>query len=174
MQSSTKRAWLRVATLVLLAIFTGEAVFLYIKWPFTSEGVARSLHGASASRVRFARFQPTFFPHPGCVAHEVTFERGSHTLASARKLTITGSWAALLTLQHYVSRIEPEGARMHIPAEMPPPEPAAASKRPPTTVGEMVANGGVLEIARTPAETAPLIFTFAKLNLRNVSEKNVI
>ena len=107
------------------------------------------------------------------MAHEVTFERGSHTLASARKLTITGSWAALLTLQHYVSRIEAEGARMQIPAEMPPPEPPAASKRPPATVGEMVANGGVLEIARTPAET-PLTFTFAKLNLRNVSEKNAI
>ena len=89
-------------------------------------------------------------------------------LASARKLTITGSWAALFTLQHYVSRIEAEGARMHIPAEMPPTEPAADSSNI-QTVGEMVANGAVLrsharrrnEIERTAA--APFTFTFAKL-----------
>jgi hypothetical protein len=167
MQGSKRRTWARILGFVFLAILAAEAVFLYIRWPFTNERIAESLQGRTGTRVRFAKFRPTFFPHPGCQADDASFKRGGVKLGSVRKLTIIGSWAALFTLQHYVSRMELEGARISIPRDLPPPELGAKKQKTETTVGELVADGAILEVHTQR-------FTFPRLTLHNVAKSKTI
>ena len=174
MRSFKSRPWLRIALSIFLALFAAEAIFLYFKWPFTSERIAHSLGASVGSRVRIARFERTFFPHPGCVAQEVTFERASVKLASVSRLTVTGSWAALFALQHYVRRIELGGVNVTIPTNPPPPEPTADSKKSEARIGELLADGAMLDIGSAHGGTGPIQFKFTKLLLRNVSKTSDI
>lgn len=64
MQGSKRHPWTRILGFVLLAILAAEAVFLYVRWPFTQERIAESLQGRTGTRVRFAKFRPAFFPIP--------------------------------------------------------------------------------------------------------------
>jgi hypothetical protein len=167
MQGSKRHTWARILGFVLLAILAAEAVLLYVRWPFTQERIAESLQGWTGARVRFAKFRPTFFPHPGCEAEDASFERAGVKLGSVRKLTILGSWAALFTLRHYVSRMELEGARISIPRDLPPPDLGAKKQKSETTIGELVADGALLEVHTRR-------FTFPRLTLHNVAKSKAI
>lgn len=167
MQGSEKRVWPRILAFGLLAVFGAESIFLYVKWPFTQDRIAESLQGRTGSRVRFAKFRSTLFPHPGCEAEGASFERAGVKLASIRKLRIVGSWPALFTLQHYVSRIDLEGARVSIPRKIPPSEPGARKPKSETTIGELVAHGATLDVHNQR-------FTFPRLTLRHVAKSKAI
>ena len=82
------------------------------------------------------------------------------------KVTIVGSWAALLALRRYVSRIELQGTEVQVSSEMPPPE-QRDGKQGQTTIGELVANRTILRF--TGGEIA-----FNKIKLRNVSKEKAI
>ena len=174
MESSRKRNWPRIAIILIGCLIAAESVLLYLKWPFTSERMANSLAGSTGSRVRFNRFRQTFLPHPGCNMEEVTFERGTQTLARVRELKVVGSWAALFALQHYISVLDLERAEVRLPSQVPAPEPPPGAKQSQTTIGELRANGAVLQIEREAQESGPLTLTFPKLHLRNVSKENAI
>ena len=129
--------------------------------------MAESLGNATGSRVRFGEFDQTFFPTPGCVARKVSVERGSAPpLATAEELKVQGSWAALLTFQRYLSALRIEGLHIKLPDPMPPREPQDDLKKSETVVGEIVANGTVLETGQR--------FEFPKLVLRNFSKQEEI
>ncbi len=167
MQGSERHAWARILGFVFLTILAAEAIFLYVRWPFIRERIAESLQGRTGTRVRFAKFRPTFFPHPGCEAEDALFERAGVKLGSVRKLTIVGSWAALFTLQHYVSRMHLEGARISIPRDLPPTEGGAKKQKSETTIGELVADGAILDVHTQR-------FTFPRLTLRDVAKSKAI
>ena len=167
MQASHKPRRRTIAIAVLLCLLAAETVFLAVKWPFTRERIATSLSGFTSSKVQIGRFESTFFPHPGCVLHDVSVERASQKLAVARDLTIVGSWAALLTLQHYVSRIDIRDAQVTLPSPIPPPEESGDGKTTETKVGELTANGAVLRFGEKE-------IAFPKLNLQNVSKDAAI
>ena len=166
MRVAREHRWLFIGITVLLGVLAAEGLFLWMKWPFTTDRVSESLARSTASNVRIGRLDMSFFPHPGCVAYDVSFERGAHKLATAHKVTIVGSWAALLALRHYVSRIELQGAEVQVSSEMPPPE-QRDGKLAQTTIGELVANGTILRF--TGGEIA-----FNKIKLRNVSKEKAI
>jgi AsmA-like C-terminal region len=168
---------LRIAAIVLLVLIGAASMFLAWKWPFTRGATIESLERVSASDVKIGRFEKLYFPHPGYVAHEVTFtrDRGSaRPLATVRKVTCQGSWVDILTYTHRVSRIDLEGAQVYIPRHVP----AAIRKHPEeniaTTVAELLANGTVLEIA--PRQTGSQItrFDFPELVLTNVAKNKPI
>ena len=87
-------------------------------------------------------------------------------LASVSRLTVTGSWTALITLQHYVKRIELRETKVTLPANPPPAETTTDSKTSETTIGELLADGAVLNIGRID-RADPLQFKFGRLLLRN-------
>ena len=144
-----------------------DAILLARNWPFTRSKMAESLGNATGSRVRFGEFDQTFFPSPGCVARKVSVERGSAPpLATAEELKVQGSWAALLTFQRYLSALRIGGLHIKLPDPMPPREPQDDSKKSETVVGEIVANGTVLETGQR--------LEFPKFVLRNFSKQEEI
>ena len=64
--------WVIAAAALALLGFSAF-VFLLRDWPFTEEAVVKSLEEASASKVQIGSFHTSYFPHPGCVAQNVTF-----------------------------------------------------------------------------------------------------
>ena len=107
----------------LILLLTIEAGLLWWKWPFTQERLTVSLERATGSRLRAVRFRMTFFPSPGCVLDDAMFERdGARApLAHMRQLSVRGSWASVLTLQHHLAEMQPEDLRVSFPENIPPP-----------------------------------------------------
>jgi hypothetical protein len=168
---------LRIGAIVLLVLIGAAAMFLAWKWPFTRAATIESLERVSTSDVRLGRFEKLYFPHPGYVAHEVTFTRdrgGARPLARVRKLTCQGSWVAILTYTHRVSRIDLEGTHVYIPNKVPPPIRKHPEEKISTTVAELLANGTVLEIA--PRDTGSQItrFDFPELVLTKLASDKPI
>lgn len=120
-----------------------------MKWPFTRERAAEALAGATKARVTFQRFSLTFLPHPGFEAEGVSFVRaGAPPLAEARALKVDGSWLAVLTMQRRVLRMVFDGLAIRIPESMPPPVEQNGGGKSETRIGELVADGAVLSVAR--------------------------
>src|SRR3954451_8100042 len=115
--------WLTIGAIVLAALFGASLVALAIWWPFTRDATIRSLEQVSFSEVKIGRFQKSFFP-PGYIAQDVTFRRdnaaNTRPLARLGKITCRGSWLALLTFTHRITRIDLESLVVHIPAHLPP------------------------------------------------------
>jgi hypothetical protein len=111
----------------------------------------------------------TFFPSPGCVLDDAIFERNGAPvpLARMRQLSVRGSWAAALMLQHHLTEMQPEDLRVSIPDDVP----AAMHLHPParheTSIGEFVADGAVLGVRG-------LTFRFRRLRLYDLSRKSPI
>lgn len=158
---------------VLVAII-GAAAFLWHRyWPFDEKPVVADLAEAADSQVTARGFHHTYFPYPGCVLDGVVFTRGSnstHPLISIDKLTIQGSYAAMLGGR--VSRITAEGLHIFIPVFGT--APPFHAKRSTTAIGEIIANDMTVEFAREASnekpEGQPLRFDIHEAYLQNVGE----
>ncbi|MGE5725001.1 MAG: hypothetical protein ACM34G_07495, partial [Acidobacteriota bacterium] len=108
-RAGTKK-WLIISLIVLAVIVAVAAVLLALKWPFTRERVTQRLQEATATTVQMAGFKAEYFPHPGCVAEQVTFQKAgtSQPLMTIRTLTIRGNFFGLFT--KHVSIVRAEGA----------------------------------------------------------------
>ena len=161
--------WRHRVLLGFVLLLTAEAVLLWLKWPFTRERLTVSLERATGSKLRAARFRMTFFPSPGCVINEAVFERdgAGAPLARMRQLSVRGSWASVLMLQHHLAEMQPEDLHVTIPDKVPP----AMRLHPPakheTGVGKFVADGAVLEVRG-------LMFRFRRLRVHDLSRTSAI
>jgi hypothetical protein len=153
----------------LVLLLTLEAVLLWSKWPFTRERLTVSLERATGSRLRAERFRMTFFPSPGCVLDDAVFERdgASVPLARMRQLSVRGSWASVLRLQHHLAEMQPEDLRVSIPEKVPPTMRLHPAAKHETGVGELVADGAVLDVRG-------LTFRFPRLRLHDLSRNSAI
>lgn len=154
-----------------LLIIAGVIIFVLAlvagAWPFSRNRVLQNLSEAANSQLQVRAFHRTYFPHPGCVIEGLTFRHRpneSKPLIAIQKLTIEGSYAGLISKR--VSRMIAEGMVVSIPAfgsgetfETSP------SK---ITIGEIVANGAVVEFASRKTGTPPLRFDVHEASLRNV------
>jgi hypothetical protein len=136
-------------------------------WPFAKGPVLDDLGVASDSQVQVRSFHETYFPSPGCVLEGLVFHHGdanSTPLMTIDRLTIQGSYAGMLAMQ--VKRMTVEG--LHI--VVPPFGTGAAfhTSKSKITVGELIANGAVLEFALHEAGKPPLRFDIHELSLQNV------
>jgi hypothetical protein len=111
----------------------------------------------------------TFFPSPGSVLDDATFERdgAKAPLAHMRQLSVRGSWMAVLTLQHHLAEMQPEDLHVSIPENIPP----AMRLHPPgeheTEVGELVADGAVLDVRG-------MTLRFRRLRVHDLSRNSAI
>jgi hypothetical protein len=150
-----QRRWILAG---VVAGIVGGAVYLARAWPFTQATVIKQLELATSSRVHMREFQRTFFPRPGCVAQNVTFERGTspqdQTVMTVERLTIEGNLTGLLS--KHLALIRLEGAHAVFP-----PFGMETDWKPTESdvvVDELTAERGLLEFSRNNPERTPVQF----------------
>ena len=161
---SPKIAPVAILAIAVLCVVT---VVLHRYWPFGETAVLHTLHEASDSQVRARTFHETYFPSPGCVLEGVVFEHGptdAKPLITIEKLTIQGSYATLLA--NHLTRITADGLRILIPAFGTGIAFHTTQSR--ITIGEIVANGAVLEFSSSNPDKPPLRFDIREASLQSV------
>lgn len=177
-----QRRWIIAAAGLAFALLVAGGITLALKWPFTSQELAESIQEIVPGTVRIERFHSTAFPYPGCVAEGVSVHASSgdpadHTFVSAQRITIRSRYLDLIFRPGYIARVVLQGLQVHVP---PPGSKTGApgdegtvhgaSK---TRVGEMIADGAILDIGR-PGGKKPLRFEIHTLRLRSVSRATAI
>jgi hypothetical protein len=175
---SRKSRWVVMAAggFVVLALIL--AVVLIRNWPFTQSAITQDLEQESLTNVTMGSFHETVAP-PGFVAEDVNFTaRGSRAgappLVHLRKLTVVGSYAALLTLQRHVSKMQLEGLHVTVPppGSLPSPAPFSKSAGTVSSVGEVTADGALLEMLPQQPGDAAFKLAIRSLVLDHVSTKS--
>lgn len=170
--------WLIVALVLIVAIVAAVAVKLTLNWPFTQAAMIQSLQQQSGSEVKFGKFQQTFFLSPGCIAEEVTFApQGQQTAAPAMRiarLTVRTSYAGLLL--HHIDLVRAEGMHVNVPPTAEPGSALAPSsvslnrQNSNVGIGQIVADGAVVELAPKSKDGQPLVFAIPRLSVTNVKD----
>ncbi|HKU22914.1 MAG TPA: AsmA-like C-terminal region-containing protein [Terriglobales bacterium] len=161
------KKWLIISLIVLAVIAAVAAVLLAINWPFTRKRVTQRLQEATASTVRMGSFKAEYFPHPGCVAEQVTFQKAgtSQPLMTVRSLSIRGSFFGLFT--GHVSIVQAEGTHIALPALGTGPS-LGGTNHSGTIIDQLVADGAVLDILPKNAGAQPTRFLLRRFELRGL------
>jgi hypothetical protein len=159
-------------TLALVAI-----TLMLTFWPFRYREVQPLLQRTFQSKVDVRSFHRTFFPHPGYVAEGLVFYRHGDThvsaLATIDRMTVVGTWTALVFHPHRIHEIRLSGLHVQIP---PPGTPArqmdfdqgmVSSSKQKIEVKTIIADGTTLDFLRE-AGNVPLRFQFPALQVHNV------
>jgi len=170
----SRRFWLVCGAAFAVAGITVLAILIRY-FPFSEKNVLESLGETFPSVIGIDRFETVYFPHPGCRAIGVTFRSSARPsnappFVTIQTLTIQGSYADFLVRPHYISKAFLEGLRVQVP-----PLGAAGKFKggytdSKITIGELIANGTVLEFARSGNQPA-LRFDVPELSLRSVSSR---
>jgi hypothetical protein len=144
--------WVAAAFVAIICIVV---IAVAIKSPFTQERVAQGLENAVRAKVTFGKFRMVYFPDPGCVAEDVTFAGAADTgeappAVTIQKLEIEARYADLIVRPGYIARVVLNGLRVHAPLRGISANSSASqsSQRPEVRIGEIVADGAELEVAR--------------------------
>jgi len=158
---------------ITLAIAIGGGI-LAMHWPFAQAKITQSLQETFPATVAFQKFHSTYFPHPGCVAEGVVFTRlgsipATPPIVTVQLLTIEAHYIDLLFRRGYLAHIILNGFRVQVPLAGTPLEDTYWHEIPSATrVGEIVADGAVIEIARESLRP-PLRFDIHTLKMSSVS-----
>ena len=168
------RHWLEAIIIFAVVLLTAE-ILLTRFFPFSEKNVTESLQETFPSKLKIDHFHSVYFPRPGCEAEGVTFRSlsgasGEPPLVTIQKLIIQGSYANFLFRPHHISRVILQGLRIRLPAPGKDGEFKGGYTDTQTTIGELVANGAVLEIERS--NKPPLRFDLHEINLGSVSAKD--
>ena len=176
-KNRTKRGlrgrWVVWAGAAIAAIACIVVIVVAIKSPFTQERVELGLEDAIRGKASFGKFHMVYFPNPGCVAENVTFAGSSGAgdaapLITVQKIEIEARYADLILRPGYLARVVLDGLRVHAPLRGINANSSASqsSQKPEVRVGEIVADGAELEVARSDGK-APLKFDIHTLRVRS-------
>lgn len=168
-----KFRWIVIAGILSVLLIGGGLAFLASHWPFTRDAVVKALQGDSNRPVDIKQFRKTYFPHPGCVAEGVTVrwnQHGPSPVIRVEKLTIQGSYSAVLTMQTRMSRVSATGLYIKVPAQRGSGDTQSsnASNKSKLVMSEVVADGTVVEIERDEPGQESLKFVAKELKLESV------
>ena len=146
-------------------------IVVAIKSPFAQGKVAQDLEETVRAKVRFGKFRMTYFPHPGCVAENVTFSRAgspenSAPLVTVQRIEIEAHYADIIARPGYVALVKLNGLRVQVPPRGMGGEALPSNENSQVRVGEIVADGAVLEVARSDGKD-PLRFEMHSLTVRS-------
>jgi AsmA-like C-terminal region len=172
-----KNRWIKIGAAVVVAVLAMAAVVIGSHWPFTRDAVVQALEQTFASSVDVQSFRGTYFT-PGCVMGGVTFRRNldgrGPAIATAAKLTIKGSYAGFFTFPKRISRVTVEGLQVFASAES---ErlgkqalPSAEADQTKVVIGEITADGTVLEFSSGEQGAVPAKFEIHKLTLNGAGD----
>jgi len=172
-----KSRWIKIGAGVVVAVLVIAAVTIGSHWPFTRDDVVQALEQTFASSVEVQSFHVTYFV-PGCVMEGVTFRRNldgrAPAIATAAKLTIRGSYAGFFMVPRRISRVKVEGLRVFVSPEserlgnqaLPP----AATDQTNVVIGEITADGAIVEFSSGEKGALPAKFEIHKLTLNGAGE----
>jgi AsmA-like C-terminal region len=170
--------WLIWVATAVVAIACVVVIAVTIKSPFTPERVAQGLGNTVGGKVSFGKFHMVYFPNPGCVAEDVAFTPSSSAGGNAppitiQKLEIEARYADLIVRPGYIARVVLTGLRVYAPLRGFSANSSASqsSQKPEVRIGEIVADGGELEVARSDAK-APLKFEMHALKVESYARSN--
>jgi hypothetical protein len=161
--------WMISGAALLLTAAAGMSALLWARWPYTQERVVASLEGFTGTRVQLEKFDPDFFPDPGCTIESVTIDRLTrHPLARVDKISIHSSWLSVLIFRKRIRRISTEGLRVQLPSSFPPPvQNRKSDGLGSVVIGEFVANGTTLDLLDDNADE-PARFIIHQLRVHPV------
>jgi AsmA-like C-terminal region len=168
---SGRKKWFLIPLVALATILVTVAVLLAAKWPFTQARVIQRLQQATATTVQIGSFHEEYFPHPGCVAREVTFRHGTQPLMTIRTLTIRGTFFGLFT--KHVALLRAEGARITLPA-LGGGLSLGGHNQGGTIIDQLVADGTVLDIQPKNAGGQPTRFLLRQFRLRGLGGERAL
>ena len=141
------------------------AVYLALNWPFTEQAVIKSLQDASSSQVTIGSFRGTYFPHPGCIAHDVVFRRGTardiRALISIQQLTVQSTFLGMI--RKHIALMRANGMQIFIPSKST--QKFKSSSQ--VVIDQLIASGVMLKF-ESRSERKPLEFAIHEADLRNV------
>ena len=167
----------KTALLVVVGVMAAvgvASVILALHWPFSQDRITRSLQETFPATVTFQKFHSTYFASPGCVAEGVVFRRlGSSPdtppIVTTERITFEAHYIDLLFRPGYVARIVLNRFRVQVPPQGTPMEKSNWKETTSTTrVGEIIADGATIEVARADPH-ASLLFDIHTLKLTSVS-----
>lgn len=164
---------LAVGGAILIVIGLLAAGLVHHFWPFSQDQIAEALQDTFRGTVTFQRFRASYFPHPGCVAEGVVFNRASREpglppFATVQRLTIQAHYLDILFRPGVVALVRLEGLHMQIPPRGSMPEGSADTQKSSSHIGEVVADGAVLDVARGDGQP-PLRFDIHTATLNSVT-----
>src|SRR5947209_5091426 len=168
--------WLWVTALVLLAAAGILVGVLATHWPFTRAAILKDLQQAGHGKVAINSFHNKYFPWPGCVAEGVIIEENKgnlHVQVMARQLTIRGSYSGLFSSPKHIQQIRIDGLRVNIEAarqsasEAVQPVNQEPKKQNNVEIGEIRADGAVLEVASRDPGKKPFILQLQQARLHS-------
>lgn len=159
-----------VATVFIVTIVLLARYLLY-----SERQVTGSLREGPSTAIKVEHFKAIYFPHPGCIIEGLSIRSNSgdpHAppLITVRKLTIQGSYADLVLRPHHIARLVLDGLWVQIPERARGMLSGGGSFTSKITIGTLVADGAVLEIARAH-DRPPLRFDIHALTLGSVGTK---
>ena len=165
--------WLLFAAAGFGVVATVYAIALALNWPFTQQSVQDILQERTLRSVTIAHFRRTYWP-PGCVAEGISFLHRKHKnkppLITIDKLVIEGSYTALLTVQHRLSRVILVNMHVTVPPSDPnggpnPVMPLTYSSNPQQSIAidRLVADGAVLDFLSRDQAKKPFHIAIKKL-----------
>ena len=163
--------WLAWIAAALVVAGCALVIVVAIKSPFAQGKVAQDLEETVRAKVTFGKFRMTYFPHPGCVAENVTFSRAgspenSPPLVTVQRVEIEAHYADIIARPGYVALVKLTGLHVQVPARGAGGEASPSKEFSQVRVGEIVTDGAVLEVARSDGE-APLKFEMHSLTVRS-------
>src|SRR5580658_897713 len=162
--------WVIWAAATLAAISCGVVILVAIRSPFTQARVVKGLESIVHSKVTIGKFHKVYFPHVGCVAENVTFAGTASTgdstrLGTIQKMAIEARYADLIARPDYIARIVLDGLHVKVSA-LGTGGSSASTQASTVRVGEIVADGAVLELTRSD-DKPPLKFEIRSLTVRS-------
>ena len=171
------RRWLKVCAIVAAALIV-TAILLARYLLYSERQVTESLRETPSTAIKVEHFKAIYFPHPGCIVEGLSIRSNSSDpdsppLITVRKLTIQGSYADLFLRPHHIARLVLDGLRVQIPERARGTLGGGSSFTSKITIGTLIANGAVLEIARAH-DRPPLQFEIHGLSMESVGAKQAL
>jgi hypothetical protein len=160
-----------------LSLALAGVALMFTFWPFRYREVHPLLQQTFRSRVDVKSYHRTYFPHPGYVAEGLVFYRHGDThippLATIDRMTVIGTWTALLLHPHRLYEIRLSGLHVRIPPpgtkarKMDFDQGVVSSSKQQIVIKTIVADGTMLDFLREDGNTT-LRFQFPALQVHNV------
>jgi hypothetical protein len=177
------RRWILVSVAVLAVCVALGAILLAMNWPFTQVAVTQTLEDRFATDVKIREFRSTYFP-PGCVAEGIEFldrkRKDLPPLITVQTMTLRAGYSGLLRIHKVVNDVRVAGLHLRVPPKGADgsrhmfPLTNSTSSKTTLTIGEITADGAVLEfISEQPAEDR-FILGIDHLTLDHVGETDPV
>src|SRR5271156_1479203 len=166
------RWFISIAAFVFLLV-SAAAALLFTHWPFSQQKVTQALQSSFPATVTFGSFRSIYFPHPGCEGTNVVFKGngppdGTPPMVTVEKFRIEAHYLDLLVRPGYLAKLVVIGFHIHVPPLGSSHQKSGWNSGSSTArIGEVVADGAVVEIARADGHD-PLVFAIHSAKLTSV------